>query len=228
MTESSHPAPTGRSVSNDDPTPWQRLPATEPIRIRDPLAELLGMVPEGEPLSVMFAEVAKAAGHACPAVAGAYRCTQLALSALHPETLPVRSEIAVTVGGDPDDPGLGPMANVVRHVTGAADETGFDGFGGYGGRSGLMTFGEVSGSGRAFEFVRTDTDEAVRVAFDPSAAGVEPDGDDGPPVDAIPRLVSGEAAADERAAFLDGWHSRVQRLLRAEPGAESPVTVERV
>lgn len=228
MTEPRPSGPTGRSVSADDTTPWQRLPATAPIRIRDPLAELLGMVPEGEPLSVTFAEVAKAAGHACPAVAGAYRGTQLALSALHSETLPVRSELAVTVGGDPDDPGLGPMASVLRQVTGAADETGFDGFAGYGGRSGLMTFGELPGSGRAFEFRRIDIDEAVRVAFDPSAAGVDPSGGDGPPVDALPRLISGEADADEREAFLDAWHGRVQRLLRAEPGAERPFSVERV
>jgi formylmethanofuran dehydrogenase subunit E len=40
------------------------------------------MVPEEAPLTITFPEVAKAAGHACPAVAGAYRVTQLALAEL--------------------------------------------------------------------------------------------------------------------------------------------------
>lgn len=227
MSESSPPETTGRTVSTTDPTPWQRLAQADLIQVRDPLAELLGMVPKGEPLAVTFAEVAKAAGHACPAVAGAYRSTQLALDALYPETHPVRSEIAVTVGGEPDEPGLGPMAHVIRHITGAADEMGFEGFGGYGGRSGLLTFGEVAGSGRSFAFTRTDSEAVVRVSFDPAVSGVDPSGVEGPPVDAIPRLISGEADTDEREAFFDTWHGRVQRLLRADPGDGSPFTLDR-
>lgn len=68
---SKHDSTTEETVAqNLDETPWRRLASAEPIRVRDPLAEVLGMVPEGEPLVVRFADVAKAAGHACPAVAG--------------------------------------------------------------------------------------------------------------------------------------------------------------
>jgi hypothetical protein len=210
-----------------DETPWQRLATADPIRIRDPLAEVLGMVPDETPLVVTFADVAKAAGHACPAVAGAYRSTQLALERLYPDDYPVRSDVSVTVGGEPEDSGIGPMANVVRHVTGAADETGFTGFGGFGGRDDLLSFGSVDVQGRAFRFERTDADRGVVVAFDPSATGVDPESGGGPPMQTLPRLVSGEADEAEAEQFRETWHARVQRILDA-PAEGGPFTVESV
>lgn len=212
-------------VQTDGQTPWTRLADAEPIRIRDPLAEVLGMVPEGDRLVVTFADVAKIAGHACPAVAGAYRGTQLALDSLYPETVPVRSEIEVTVGGTPDAPGLGPMANVIRQITGAADESGFSGFGGFGGRENLLSYGDVDASGRAFRFKRTDTGASVTVSFDPSATGVDTDDGGGAPMQTLSNVVSGDASEDEAEAFRDQWHTRVQRILDA-PVANGPFIVE--
>lgn len=208
-------------------TPWQRLASADPIRIRDPLAEVLGMVPEGEPLVVTFADVAKAAGHACPAVAGAYRGSQLALNRLYPDEYPVRSDIGVTVDGDPDDSGLGPMANVIRHITGAADETGFTGFGGFGGREDLLSFGDVDASGRAFRYERLDTGVSVVVAFDPTATGADPDAGGETPMNTLPKIVTGNADEEKVAAFRDQWHDRVQRILDA-PAEGRPFTVEEV
>lgn len=225
--------PTGGDDEQTSETQWARLADAEPIALRDPLAEVLGMVPEGEPLVFTFAEVAKAAGHACPAVAGAYRTTQLALSALYGEEYPVRSEIRVTVGGAPDAPGFGPMASVMRQLTGAADETGFAGFGGYGGREDLLTFdpGVASKSGRAFEFARTDTGRTVRVTFDPSAgSGRDRESSSGGPSShaTLQSLVGGEASEAERAAFLDRWHGRVGRILTSPAGPGTPFALERV
>jgi hypothetical protein len=191
-----------RATIPPDATPWGRLATADPIAIRDPLAEVLGMVPTGDPLSIPFHEVAKAAGHACPAVSGAFRSTQLALDALYPESLPVRSEIAVTVYGSPTDPGLGPMATVITHVTGAADETGFTGFGGYGGRMGRRTFdadhAAASTPGRTFDFTRTDTDETVRVTFDPDTT------DRGPGADSAEGTLRGEAGGSALADEAGG------------------------
>lgn len=215
------------TTTADDATPWERLADADPIEVRDPLAELLGMVPEGEPLAVTFADVAKAAGHACPAVAGAYRSTQLALDELYPESTPVRTDVSVVVGGERDDHGVGPMANVVRHVTGAADETGFAGLAGCGGRQDLMSFGEVQGPGRSFEFTREDTGETARISFEPSKTGVDPDEGGGAPMQAVASIVQGEATDAEREQFHEQWHARVQRVLDAEPGDDSPFTVER-
>jgi|AntRauMinimDraft_4_1070384.scaffolds.fasta_scaffold00139_26 formylmethanofuran dehydrogenase subunit E len=218
---------THRTTTATDETPWQRLADADPIEIRDPLAELLGMVPEGEPLVVTFADVAKAAGHACPAVAGAYRSTQLALDELYPESTPVRSEISVVVGGERDDHGLGPMANAVRHVTGAAGEAGFAGLAGCGGRQDLMSFGEVPGPGRSFEFTREDTGEAVRVSFDPSATAADPDEGGRSPMQAAASIVQGEASEADRERFHEQWHGRVQRVLDARPSEERSFTVTR-
>ncbi|MCG1002489.1 MULTISPECIES: FmdE family protein [Halobacterium] len=218
-----------------DPTPpssgtartnWQHLADADPIAVRDPLAELLGVVPDGDPLVVGFPEVVLAAGHACPAVAGAYRATQLALDDLYPDSLPVRSDVAVEVGGEPDDHGLGAMANVVSHVTGADRETGFTGFGGYGGRENLLSFTDLDGPGRTFAFHRLDTDDSVRVSFAPGEIGMSPPGESGGSVgDVIPKLVAGDATDAERDRFHDQWHDRVQRVLDATPGEDSPFTL---
>ncbi|MFB6131292.1 MAG: hypothetical protein ABEJ28_10775 [Salinigranum sp.] len=231
MTDSTNPTDaTSRSPGDDEQgteeTSWRHLPEADPIAVRDPLAELLGMVPAGEPLVITFPEVAKAAGHACPAVAGAYRGAQLALDELYDDAYPVRSEIRVAVGGAPDAPGFGPMAEVVRHVTGAADETGFAGFGGYGGRDGLLTFDPaIAGDrGRAFVFSRTDRDRSVRVTFDPGAVGDDPS--DGPdPSAVLAKLVGGAASDDERKRFLAAWNGRVRSILHSVPGPESPFTL---
>lgn len=217
-----------RTVTEErDETPWQRLASTEPIRIRDPLAEILGMVAEGEPLVMTFADVAKAAGHACPAVAGAYRSTQLALDRLYADEYPLRSDIQVTVGGEPDDHGLGPMANVVRHITGAADETGFTGFGKVGDREGLLSFGEVDASGRAFRFEQIDTGTSVTVSFDPSIAGVDSDTGGGAPMQMLSKVVAGNTDDKQAAAFRNQWYERVQRIIDA-PAEGGPFTVENV
>ncbi|WP_137285736.1 hypothetical protein [Halorussus salinisoli] len=224
MSDRQTAAERSEDAQNTDRTQWERLADADPIRIRDPLAEVLGMVPEGEPLVVTFDEVAKAAGHACPAVAGAYRSTQIALEQLYPDGLPVRSRISVVVGGSPDEPGLGPMANVIRHITGAADQTGFGGFGGYGGRENLLSYDDIDAPGRAFRFSREDTDDSVLVTFDPSATGVDPDDGGGTPMQTVGKLVAGEATDAEAEDFYESWHGRVQRILTA-PVEGGPFTV---
>lgn len=107
------------------------------------------------------------------------------------------------------------MVNVIRQVTGAADETGFAGFGGFGGREDLLSFGDVDGPGRAFRFDRTDTDDAVVVSFDPAATGVDPEDGGGAPMQKLSAVVSGEASTEEREAFHEQWQDRVQRILDA-------------
>ncbi len=215
------------SRSSAETTQWLRLPDAEPIRIRDPLAELLGTAESGRPLTVTFGDIVTSAGHACPAVSGAYRATQLALDELYPDTFPIRSEIAVTVGAERDEPGYGPMANVIRHITGAADERGFVGFNGFGGRDGLLTFDDLEGDGRTFEFTRTDTDRTIRITFDPAAAGIGPPDRQDPTTNLIPKLVDESATEAERTAFYEAWHDRVETILAADARPEDPFTIEK-
>ncbi|MDX1746409.1 MAG: hypothetical protein R3324_10770 [Halobacteriales archaeon] len=219
MTDARTDAPSARRDSVTDPTEWRQLPPAEPIALRDPLAELLGMVSTEDPLVVTFPEVAKAAGHACPAVGGAYRATQVALEALYPESLPVRGQIAVRIDGDRTGHGVGPMARVVEHITGASDESGFEGLAGHGGRQDLLTFGPVDGpgTGRSFAFTRTDTGETVRLSYDPSKTGGMHD--------LIPAITGEDGSTKEEA--VAEWHRRVERILAMTPDPDGPLVLER-
>lgn len=192
----------------------------DPIRVRDPVAEALAVLDPGEPFAISYRDVVKAAGHSCPTAAGAFRITQLALDALYPDSIPVRSEIAVTAGGPEVDPGYGVTSRLVSYITGAAGAGGFGGLGGgHGGRKNMLSFDEIDADGVAFEFERTDTGERVRVVYDttriPSA---------GPATNSLPKLIDGSASDEEREAFAAAWHGRVQTVLTDD----EPFTVERV
>src|SRR3989304_5857326 len=47
----------------------------ESIRLKDPLAYILGSMEEGELLVFKYPDAVKLAGHSCPAVSGAYKIT---------------------------------------------------------------------------------------------------------------------------------------------------------
>ena len=51
----------------------------EPIKVKDPLAVVLGAMDKGEVFTFTYADAVKFAGHSCPAVAGAYKSMQIAL-----------------------------------------------------------------------------------------------------------------------------------------------------
>ncbi|WP_265111965.1 formylmethanofuran dehydrogenase subunit E family protein [Halosolutus halophilus] len=192
----------------------------EPIRLRDPVAEALAVVDPGDPIVVTYEDVVKAAGHSCPTAAGAYRIAQAGLDALYPgDELPVRGDVAVLAGGPRDDPSYGVTSRLISYITGAAGEDGFAGLaGGHGGRKDLLRFGAIGVDGIAFEFTRTDTDETVRVTYDTSKIP-----DAGPATQHLPALIEGDATADERAAFAEAWHGRVEAIL----DGDGYVTVER-
>ena len=191
-------------------TNWTVDYDVEPIRIRDPVAEALTVLAPGDPFVITYLDVVTAAGHSCPTAAGAYRMVQLGLEALYPgDELPVRSEIAVTAGGPPEDPSYGVMARLVSYVTGAAEADGFAGLaGGYGTRMGLLEFDDLEADGITFRFRRTDTDEAVTVTYH---VGDVPDA--GPATQHLSALIEGTATPAERAAFGEAWHGRVRRVL---------------
>src|SRR3989339_366196 len=76
--------------------------SAEPIRIKDPLAVALGAMDKGGVFVFTYADAVKFAGHSCPAVAGAYKSTQIALKALYGEEVSVRGNIKVTFKGSVD------------------------------------------------------------------------------------------------------------------------------
>src|SRR4051794_39289162 len=81
-----------------------------PLRLRDPLGELLGVVAPGTPWEIGYADCVRVAGHSCLAVAGAWAIAAHALPALYGNDLPVRGAIEITALGAPDELAFGPMA----------------------------------------------------------------------------------------------------------------------
>lgn len=189
---------------------WRRsYDDVAPIELRDPLAEVLGVLPDGEPFRVEYADAVRMAGHSCPAAAGAFRMVQQGLDALYPHALPVRSDVAVDVGAPRDAHPAGVIARIVSHITGAAGAGGFRGLAdGFGGRNGLLTYGERQGEGLRIAFQRLDTGEAVEVAY---FLGDVPD--TGPAKAYLPAIVAGEATRAQRDEFEAAWHARVDAVL---------------
>lgn len=181
----------------------------EPIRIRDPVAEALTVLEPNEPFVITYEDVMKAAGHSCPTASGAYRITQLGLDTLYPDEHPIRGEIEVTAGGPKDDPAYGVMSRIISYVTGAAEEDGFGGLsGGYGGRKGLLQFADLEADGPTFVFTRTDTGTSIQVTYHVSDVP-----DAGPATQNLPKLIEGTATTEEREAFSEAWHGRIERIL---------------
>lgn len=200
------------SDTSRDPaeTNWRiDFPSIDPIRIRDPVAEALTVLEPGEPFVITYADVVKEAGHSCPTASGAFRIAQLGLDGLYPEDIPVRGDIDVTAGGPKDDPAYGVMSRIVSYVTGATEGDGFAGLaGGYGGRQDLLHFDDFEGAGPTFEFARTDTGDSVRVTY--HVGDVPPAGSAG---QYLQKLIDGTATPEERDAFGEAWHGRVERVL---------------
>jgi len=206
--------------STADETNWAIEYDVEPIRIRDPVAEALAVLDPDDPFVVSYRDVVKTAGHSCPTAAGAFGLTQTALDALYPDTLPVRSNIEVRAGGPKDDAAYGVTANLVTAITGAAESGGFAGLaGGFGGRDDMLSFGTFGDEGVQFAFRRTDADDTVIVTY--HVADVPPLGPEG---QYLPKLVDGSATSQERDAFANAWHGRVQAVL----DDEDLFTIERV
>lgn len=190
-------------------TYWSVEYDVDPIRIRDPVAEALAVLEPEQPFVITYEDVVKAAGHSCPTAAGGFRIAQLGLAALYPDSAPVRSDIEVHAGGPKEDPSYGVLARLISYVTGAAEEDGFGGLaGGYGDRRNSLYFGDSDGPEPTFVFVRTDTDEAVRVTYHVSEVP-----DAGEAVEYLPKLVQGTATTEERDAFREAWHDRVRTVL---------------
>lgn len=92
-----------------------------PIRMTDPLAEVLGAAENGI-LEYHYEEVVKLAGHSCPTVAGAYLMIQKGLKALYGDETPVRGKIKVMMKGKLGEGVVGVISNVASMITGATEK----------------------------------------------------------------------------------------------------------
>ena len=192
--------------------------SAEPIKIKDPLAVVLGAMDKGEVFVFTFADAVKFAGHSCPAVAGAYKSTQIALKALYGEEMPVRGNVKVTFRGSVDYKVNGPISQVVTLITGASAESGFKGLGTAGkyGRYNLMTFNkELSPDPKAtcaIIFQRADSGKKIEVTYSVDPVPVNECIDK-----LMPLVISGKASEEESKEFGNLWQERVRTILLSPP-----------
>lgn len=205
-------------------TRWRQdfFSEVEPIRLTDPLSHVLGAQNEGEPFVFTYGDAVKLAGHSCPAVSGAYKLTAKALKTLYGEETPVRSEIRVLVKGGPEDLAYGPQAQVISLITGASGVTGFKGLGGRYSRKNKLRFDPADMQFNTFIFQREDTQDAVKVTYDPQALGP----DDPRMSELAPLVISGAASPDEKDEFVSLWQGKVRKILLEDENYPGLFTVE--
>jgi len=176
----------------------------ESIKLADPLSLVLGAFDNGE-YEISYLEVVKAAGHSCPTVAGAYIMTNGALKVLYPNTRAVRGNIKVEFEEALEDGVAGVIGNVISHITGATDKSGFKGLQGQFARHSLMHFNSsIESSAR---FTRVDTQKSVDVNYNHSSISTDPEMSR-----LMKKLGSGEARAEDVKKFGELWQDRVKRI----------------
>ena len=183
----------------------------EPISLKEPLAEFLGALDEGEELEFTYTDAVKLAGHSCPAVSGAFKITEKALKILYGKEIPVRGEISVKVLGSVDNGANGPISQVISLITGAASQTGFAGLGQRFGRKDKLIFDEKNEEPNSFIFTRDDTGKSVKVTYHPELL---------PQDSELPQLFTkcmvDTATEKQKEEFKEKWQKRVKAVLFEE------------
>ena len=183
----------------------------EPIILRDPLAEFLGAINEGENFVFTYADAIKLAGHSCPSVSGAYKITQKALKALYGAETPVRGEISVRVLGSVNNGANGPMSQIISLITGAAPVTGFAGLGEDFVRKNKLIFDEENEEPNTFIFTRDDNKISIKVTYHPE--NIPQKGD---MTGLFTKCIVGTATKKQQEDFIAMWQERVKIVLFEE------------
>ena len=194
------------------PAFFQEIPA---LSLHDDLAEVLGAAAGGL-IEYRYEDMVRLAGHSCPTVAGAWLMARRGLAALYPEGTPQRGHIRADLRAAQDAGTTGVVGGLLGLITGAAGEGGFKGLGPRFVRRNLLNYGvEMPAEVR---LTRTDSATSVLLSYHPEivppGAGMQT---------LMPRVVSGQADAAERAEFARLWQDRVRRILLEH--ADDPAVV---
>ena len=187
----------------------------ETIKVKDPLSGILGAFESGE-YEFTYQEIVKAAGHSCPTVAGAYLMTQVALDRLYKDERAIRGNIEVAFKESLEDGVAGVIGNVVSHITGATDKSGFKGLAGKFSRHSLMHFNSnITSSAR---FTRVDSGASLDINYDPNSIKPAPQ-----MMQLMQKMNSGEATQEDITLFGSLWQDRVKRIFE---NIDTVITVE--
>ncbi len=176
----------------------------ESFKVVDPIAAILGAFENGE-YEISYKDVVKSAGHSCPTVAGAYLMTSQAMKLLYPNERLIRGDVDVSFVEDVSDGVAGVVGNVISHITGATDKSGFKGLGGKFARHSLMHFNaNINSSAR---FTRVSNGKSVDVNYNPNSVPADPQ-----MMTLMQKILSGAASIDEKRLFGELWQNRVKRV----------------
>jgi len=174
------------------------------IEVVDPIAAVLGAFENGE-YEINYVDVVKSAGHSCPTVAGAYLMTSEAMKVLYANERVIRGDVDVAFKEALEDGVAGVIGNVISHITGATDKSGFKGLGGKFARHSLMHFNaDISSSAR---FTRVSSGKSVDVNYNPNSVPADPQ-----MMPLMQKILSGAASIDEKKLFGELWQDRVKRI----------------
>ncbi len=180
----------------------------EKITLKDPLSDVLGTFENGI-VEFSYLEIVKASGHSCPTVAGAYLVTLYALKELYKDAMPIRGDIKVAFANPLEEGVTGVIANVITHITGATQKSGFKGLNGKFARHSLMEFEQKV---QNIAFTRVDTNKTVEVIYNPSSVAQNPQMQ---PL--MQKVMSGTATQEEKKLFGELWQERVKKILLQNP-----------
>ncbi|MBA1438697.1 MAG: hypothetical protein FAF05_06915 [Epsilonproteobacteria bacterium] len=180
--------------------------AIKPIALQDKLAAFLGAFENGL-YEVSYLDVVKNAGHSCPTVAGAYLLCQKGLEALYGDQPAQRGEIEVAFKESELEGVAGVIANVVSHITGATDKTGFKGIGGNFVRHSLMHF--EANIDASIKLTRTDTQQSVTLLYNPNTIKPDPKQQE-----IMQKIMQNIATQEDKKEFATLWQDRVKRIFQ--------------
>jgi len=178
----------------------------ESIKLYDDLSEFLGTFEDGI-IEFTYLDIVKNAGHSCPTVAGAYLMAREGLKALYKEDIPQRGKIKVEFKEDISDGVTGVIANVITHITGATNKSGFKGIANKFIRHSLMFFN--SNINANIKLTNLLTNDSVEVNYNHKNIPANPLMNE-----LMQKVLQKVAIKNEQIYFGQLWQERVQNILK--------------
>ena len=147
------------------------------IQIYEPFAEFLGASREEYFFDLSLLDAVRFAGHACPAMVGAFMVSRHAVSQLFPESkICTRGDVQIEMRNDVNEGATGPISNIFSFVFGAFEKSGFGGLRGKDFvRRDLLKYNGPQVPEGTCRFIRLSTQKTVDVFYRPDKAQVEID-----------------------------------------------------
>jgi len=133
------------------------------------------------------------------------------------EEMPLRGNILVAFKDSLESGVTGVVANVITHITGATQVSGFKGINGNFNRTNLMQFDENISVD--IKMTRVDTNESVSLRYDASPIAIDPR-----QKKLMMQILQNSATENEKALFKEIWQQRVEKIFQ---NVDKVITIEK-